>query len=135
MYYGTALHCTYNIRLRVRTVPVVHTDRMRKSILLALTRMAASASTWHPRTPAALHGYLEGTWNLEKTMTYHRGGVTGTFSGVTTFTPLEHPTRHELLKYKEDGQALLGPEKTVFQATKRLLWDFAGEQVARQQDP
>ena len=62
-------------------------------------------------------------------MTYNRGGVTGTFSGVTTFVPLEHSTRDALLAYKEDGQAVLGAEKQTFQATKLLLWDFGGEQV------
>ena len=103
--------------------------------LLALTRMAASvsgvalSSTWQPRTSTALLRYFEGSWSLEKTMTYNRGGVTGTFSGVTTFTPLEGAPRDALLLYKEDGQAVLGAEKTTFQATKLLLWDFGGEQV------
>lgn len=62
-------------------------------------------------------------------MTYNRGGVTGTFSGVTTFLPLEHATRSAVLQYKEDGEAILGPEKAKFQASKLLLWDCAGKEV------
>jgi len=107
---------------------------MGRALLLALTaRMTASAvltgAAWQPRTPATLRSYLEGTWTLEKSMQYNRGGVTGTFSGITTFEPLEHATRPALLTYKEDGQATLGPEKATFQASKLLLWDFAGDLV------
>eukprot|EP00966_Prymnesium_polylepis_P318120 7348219-Prymnesium_polylepis.1 len=96
----------------------------RSALLLALTRMAASATgatlSWQPRTSTALRGYLEGAWGLEKKMEYNRGGVTGTFSGVTIFAPLDHATRPALLTYKEDGQATLGPEKSTFQASKLL---------------
>ncbi|KAL1524643.1 hypothetical protein AB1Y20_019530 [Prymnesium parvum] len=102
---------------------------MRSSLLLTLSRMTAGSATWPPRTAAALHSYLLGGWALEKAMDYRRGGVSGTFTGVTTFAPLEHRERAALLLYKEEGQAVLGAERSTFQASKSLLWDFGGEQV------
>ena len=59
---------------------------------------------------------------------YKAGGVTGTFSGGVTFTPLRHEER-DLLCYSEEGQAVLGPEQTTFTAHKLLLWDFSASQV------
>uniref|UniRef100_A0A7S3FEY7 DUF6314 domain-containing protein n=1 Tax=Haptolina ericina TaxID=156174 RepID=A0A7S3FEY7_9EUKA len=84
---------------------------------------------WPPRTAAALRSYLDGAWRLEKTMKYSAGGVTGTFSGGATFTPLQHETR-DLLTYIEEGQAVLGPERATFTARKLLLWDFSDPMAA-----
>ena len=41
-----------------------------------------------PATPAALLSYLLGPWTLTKTLTYTRGGLSGTFRGDATFMPL-----------------------------------------------
>ena len=71
-----------------------------------------------PSSSAALQRYFVGTWLLAKEFSYERGGVSGTFSGRASFSPLEGD---EWLAYEENGLATLGVD--TFDASRRLLYD------------
>ena len=104
--------------------------RSAAAVLLTLGRMthALTVGTWQPKAPLALREYLLGRWGLSKTMTYMRGGVTGSFAGDASFSLLDHEGGC-FLAYREDGNAILGAEQATFSAHQKLLWEFGAEEV------
>ena len=75
-----------------------------------------------PATPAALLSYLLGPWTLTKTLTYTRGGLSGTFRGDATFMPVAGSPR--VLAYEEKGKVTLEPDMESFDARHALLYRF-----------
>ena len=73
--------------------------------------------------------YLLGSWTLSKTLTYTRGGVSGSFLGQASFSPLAGAPH--VLTYEESGVATLGPSAEQFQARHALLYDCGDEDVVR----
>ena len=84
--------------------------------------------TWPPRNAAMLGACLAGEWQLTKSMTYARGGVTSTFDGRATFEPMRHGAR-ELLAYEEVGQLLVSGNPPLC-CHKRLGWDCTADPVS-----
>ena len=79
-----------------------------------------------PQSPAALLSYLIGTWTVAKDMQYQRGGKTGTFSGVATFSRLTE----SVVTFEEQGTARLAPDGDAYEARQRLLYTHvAGDQA------
>ena len=74
-----------------------------------------------PATPTALLSYLLGSWTLTKTLTYSRGGRSGSFRGEATFAPLAGSL--QVLAYEETGIATLEPSMETFEARHALLYD------------
>ena len=72
-----------------------------------------------PATPAALLSYLLGPWTLTKTLTYTRGGLSGTFRGDAAFVPLAGSPR--VLAYEEKGKVTLEPDMESFDARRSIL--------------
>ena len=75
--------------------------------------------------PHALRGFLQGEWTLSKTFDYVRGGVTSSFFGTATFTPLIE----NILSYEERGELIVQGQPNM-PAYRRLLWDFSDNPVS-----
>jgi hypothetical protein len=90
-----------------------------------LVAQAAKNMRPMPATPTALLSYLLGSWTLTKTLTYSRGGRSGTWSGEATFAPLADTL--QVLAYEETGIATLEPSMETFEARHALLYDCSAD--------
>ena len=93
----------------------------------ALLALRGAECAWRPHSANALYSYLAGEWRLDKSFSYVRGGVSGTFTGTASFNALSCGDNMPRLSYFEEGSAVLtrpGDRPMTLAATRRLLWEF-----------
>ncbi len=64
--------------------------------------------------------FLAGTWELRRSLTDHRSGVSGSFTGVARFTPPAGLSSLAELSYLEEGELRFGDHHGP--ASRRLRW-------------
>lgn len=84
------------------------------SWLAAATVIAAESGVM--RVPDTL-GFLAGSWRLSRSLTDHRAGASGSFTGTARF---EAVAGWRELSYLEEGELRFGGHRGP--ATRRLLW-------------
>ena len=90
---------------------------------LAISFTISAMAFVQPASFDAYRRYLQGDWTLNKRMTYKVGGLSGKFSGVATFDPVDDLGM--LLSYNESG--MFAPIEDAFlprETSNRLLYDF-----------
>jgi hypothetical protein len=63
-------------------------------------------------------GFLAGTWQLHRSLTDRRSGVSGVFTGTAGFAPV--PGQPGTLRYREEGELRFGRHSGP--ARRELLW-------------
>ena len=74
-----------------------------------------------------MYTYLLGSWNLQRTMTYETGGMTGTFEGTAMFQPFffDYFVPRDILTYEESGTFTPSePSMPALQISNQMLYEF-----------